>query len=224
MTRPLSDHDRTRVLLALREWAGLGSIVGLRTAAIVTLAADSGLRVRECVALNMGQLLTSADPIRLVDRGYCRASQAKGGSGGPFQLTRRAREAMHAYLAALRGSGWVAWPPAPSDPVFVGQTGRRREKGHGRLSIRTAQQCWYEAQRRAGFWDRYGFHTLRHDAATRLVVAGGTAHDVQAHLRLKDIRHASTYVHGAVVAGRAPRLAARASRVRATVEPLEREA
>jgi integrase len=221
MTRPLSDHDRQRVLLALREWAGRGTIVGLRTAAIVTLAADSGLRVKECVALNMCQVLTSAEPIRLVDRGYCRAAQAKGGSGGPFQLTRRAREAMHAYLIALRDSGWVTWPPEPGDPVFVGQTGRARAVGHGRLAIRTAQACWYEAQRRAGFWDRYGFHSLRADAATRLAAAGGNDRDVQAHLRLKDVRHAQSYVDAAVVRARAPRLAARASKVRTTVEAIE---
>jgi integrase len=213
MTRPLSDLDRRRVLTALREWAGSGSIVGLRTQAICLLAADSGLRVAEVIALRAGQLVASSEPLRLVDRGYLQTTQAKGGHGGPFDLSRRAREAIHAYVRAAVAAGWMAWPVAPASPLWLGHRGHRGAKGHGALSIRSAQRCWYEAQRRAGVPERYGFHCLRHDAATRLRRAGADVFDVAGALRLVDLRHAQRYVHRVDASTRLPTLVGLASRL-----------
>ena len=219
----LSLPTRRRVLRALAEWSGGGSIVGLRTQALVLLALDSALRVSECCALELGQILesSSGSAVRIVERGYLRASQAKGGrrggrrrdAGGPFPISRRARAALRRYVLELRRLGWVPWPPPARAPLFLGHRLRGGAAGHARLSKRAAQWSWHQVQARARLPRRYGFHALRHDALTRCRAAGGDVFDIAELGRLRDIRHADRYVHREDAGRRLGELAERSARL-----------
>lgn len=216
--RPLTRADRNRVFAALQEWSDRtklanGSrrsegarLVGLRTRALISLAADTGLRVQECVRLDLAQLVqdTGGRAVRIVSRFWLRPNQAKGGErgAGMIEVSERAQTALRLYVLELRRLQWAPWPAKPHTPLFVTHRGHRGKPGHHRLSKRAAQWSWHQIQRRAGLVDadgetvkaRYGFHSLRHDAVTRLRGAGADVFDLQAQMRWRDIRHAQRYV------------------------------
>jgi integrase len=189
MTLPLAPGDRRRIWIALREWCAAGSVVALRTRAIAALV--------------------------IVSRGFLRPAQAKGGDAGagPFELSPRARAALRAYLRAAIKAGWIAWPAPPGTPLFLGHRGRAGAAGHGRLSKRASQWAWHAAQRRAGITEPYGFHSLRHDSATRLRAAGADVLDLQHHLRLRTTAHVMRYAHRIDASRAASELVARAARL-----------
>jgi integrase len=216
--KPLTRADRNRVFAALQEWSDReklvnGSrrsdgarLVGLRTRALISLAADSGLRVNECVGLDLAQLLHDTDTraVRIVSQFWLRANQAKRGSSGMVVVSERARVALRLYILELRRLEWAPWPPAPHTPLFISHRGRRGKPGHNRLSKRSAQWSWHQIQRRAGLVDvaedgasvkaRYGFHSLRHDAVNRIRGAGADVVDLQVQMRWRDLRMATRYV------------------------------
>lgn len=213
--RPLSHSDRRALWTALREWSDTGKPVALRTHALVTLAADSGLRASEVVALDARQVLERPTALVIASGGYLRPDQAKGGEvgSGQFTISGRARAALRAWLQCARELQWVPWPALQHSPLFVGHRGHRGAPGHERLSVRASQWAWYELQRRAGLSTRYGFHSLRHDAATRIRAAGADVLHVAAHLRLRDVQHVQRYA-AAIDAGHTLRaLAERAARL-----------
>ena len=215
MTVPLAPNDRRRIWIALNHWAATGSVVALRTRAVTALAADSGLRANEVVKLDVCQVLERPDSFAIASRAYLRADQAKGGDrgAGPFEVSARARAAIRAYLRAAVARGWMQWPVAERTPLFLGHRGRAGAAGHGRLSKRSAQHSWYALQRRAGIVEPYGFHSLRHDSATRMRAAGADVLDVADHLRLRSLEHVNRYVHRIDAAARATQLVSRAARL-----------
>jgi integrase len=209
----MTSHDRRRVVSALAEWARSGSIVGLRTQAMVTLTADTGLRAIEVTRLNVDQVLERRADYAIATRGHLRPAQAKGKVGGPFVISARARRALAAYLRAAVGAGWLTWPAPRGTPLFIGHRGHAGAAGHGRLTKRSAQHCWHEAQRRADLSARYGFHALRHDAATRIRAAGGDVLDVKHCLRLRSVQYAARYCDQIDANARGAELVARAARL-----------
>lgn len=215
MTVPLTPTDRRQIWTALREWCATGSVVALRTRALVALAADSGLRAKEVVLLDLCQVLERPGSFAIASRGYLRPAQAKGGDrgAGPFELSTRARAALRAYLRAAVRAQWIAWPPSPGTPLFLGHRGRAGKAGHGRLSKRASQWAWHAAQRRAGIATPYGFHSLRHDSATRLRAAGADVLDLQQHLRLRTVQHVARYAHRLDAARHSGELVARAAKL-----------
>src|SRR5688572_1987685 len=170
MPRALTKADRDRVFQAMREWCSSGHIVALRTRALITLAIDTGLRVRECVRLDLPQVLVDykADAVRLQEQFFLFPEQAKRGTSGTITVSKRARSAVRAYILAIRRAGWISWPVPQGTPLFLGHRGHRGRAGHGRLTVRSAEYNWTELQKRARLGTRYTFHDLRHDAASRL--------------------------------------------------------
>lgn len=202
-------------MLAAREWSATGKPVALRTTAILLLAADSALRANEVVELDACQVLAPGRGLVIVEQGYLRSDQAKGGDrgAGPFEISRRTRDALRAWLSVAIDREWIRWPAQPRDPLFVGHRGHRGRPGHARLSKRASQWAWHELQRRAGLPEVYAFHSLRHDCATRLREAGGDAFDIKHGLRLRDVQHVALYTHAIDRHLRAPSLVAAASKL-----------
>lgn len=213
----MTRSDRKRVFEALRQWCSSGTIVALRSRALITLAADSGLRVRECVRLDLDQLLSDPDAraVRLRESFYLLASQAKGGErgAGMVDVSERAREALRAYILAIRDAEWIDWPVEPGTPLFLGHRGHRGKPGHGRMSVRTAQHSWHDVQKRARLTTRYEFHCLRHDGASRLRQAGADVFDLMKQMRWRDVNHAQLYIHEIDSQARGPELQKRASKL-----------
>jgi integrase len=186
--------------------------VALRTRALITTAADSGLRVSECCSLDTAQLRANSNgQVKFASSFYLRANQAKGGAAGAGQveLSERARAAIGAYVKAAVAAHWMLWPPAESAPLFLGHRGYQGERGHERLSIRAAQHSWHELQQRAGLSSRYPFHALRHDAASRWRRAGADLFTLMRQMRWRDADTAQRYVHEIDAAVRAPKVARR---------------
>lgn len=215
MTRPLASGDRRALATAAREWSATENPIALRTWAIVVLCADSGLRAGEVVKLDLCQVLERPTSLAIASSAYLRGDQAKGGDvgAGPFTISERARRALGAWLRAALERDWIALPAQPRAPLFVGHRLHRGAPGHGRLSKRASQWAWHELQRRAGLANRYGFHSLRHDAATRFRLAGGDVLDVAAHLRLRDIGTVARYCGQIDRAARAGELVEAAARL-----------
>lgn len=205
--RELLPQERARLWSILSEWARSGSFQGLRTRALIFLAASSGLRLKELLALNLDQVLESGTRrgrFRVASRGYLAPKQSKGrrkgpstgrwDSAGPFRIPKPVRYALRRYLNAALRRGWITLPPEPGAPLFVtikDHTG----VGRHRLGRRAAQVSWSKAQQRAGVRTPYRFHDLRHDAITRFARhANGNAFTVAAFARC-DVQTAQRYVH-----------------------------
>lgn len=192
------------------------SFAALRLRAIVMLAAGAALRVGEVCKLNVAQFIDLEASIEQAGPGkarwklrslaYVRPEQSKGRRVGPDQwdsagtimVSDLARSALRAYLTEARRRGWIAWPPKPDDPLFIGvrDNGRHRDgPGRHRLSVRTLQDQWHKIQVAAGVDHPYVFHCLRHDAMTRCAErTNGNVLMVAAFGRC-DVGTAMQYVH-----------------------------
>ena len=202
--RAINTADRKRLLGVLNDQS---TFHGLRTRALVLLAWSSGLRLKECCALNLYQILEDPKAAgvawRIRSIAYLQALQSKGrrvgvkrwDSAGSFVITKPTRVALRAYLRAAQLRGWVHFPPSRDRPLFI--TGGRG-KAHGarqRLSRRSAQHSFTQIQKRAGLAEHYQFHDLRHDAITRFGEAcHGNPYKVANFGRLDPIT-AMRYVH-----------------------------
>jgi integrase len=179
----------------------------------VLLAWGSALRLRECLALNVDQLLDLTDPRpwRLRSTAYLRPEQSKSRragarqweGGGTFVLSKAARVALRAYLRAAESRGWIAWPPPPDVPLFITARGggASRRAGQLRLLRRAAQYQWVALCKRASVSQPYRFHDLRHDALTRVAEAtNGDPFKVAAFGRFQSMDTALRYVHHSPIA------------------------
>lgn len=203
--RAIEARDLERVKLASNEACRAGSFSALRTRALVALALGSALRLKECCALDLEQVLDRSGPSwTLRSTCYLRAPQAKGrrvgnkkwSSAGVFVLTRAAQKALRAYLREAVRRQWLRIDDKKA-PLFVTIKGRwqRSADHHVRLSRRTAQHTWEQLQKRAQLNERYGFHCLRHTAMTRFSEAcNGNPYKLAAFGRVT-MATALIYVH-----------------------------
>jgi integrase/recombinase XerC len=146
--------------LAPEEEARLLEVVAQRGSrrdlALLTLALSTGLRLRELIGLNVGDVMTRSGEVAWkVD---LPKKITKGRRGGVAFLSERARAVLRDYLEAKRimreSMGLTA-------PLFRSSMTRR-------LSLRRVQTIFARWQCEAGFEVRYNFHTLRHTAITNV--------------------------------------------------------
>lgn len=127
-----------------------------RDLALLTLALGTGLRLRELVGLNVGDVATKSGEVAWkvdLPKGI-----TKGHRGGVAFLPERVRSALANHLASKRVSGYST---AMKAPLF-------QSSQTGRLSTRRVQTIFVHWQRVAGFERPYHFHALRHTAITRV--------------------------------------------------------
>lgn len=203
--RVIPDSDRRRIWRELETHAKAGNMSALRTLALVQVTADTGLRLSEILALDCGQILEDARAARarIVSSFYLETKQAKGRastssrkgytSAGMIPLPRRSREALLAYLRALRSRGWLrAWKGSP----WITCKGHDKRTSHHPVGDRAVQKTWHAWQQRAGVRSPYRWHDLRHTAITRWSrSSGGDVFAVAELARHKNIRTTQRYVH-----------------------------
>src|SRR5262245_17053590 len=146
----LSAAEQARLLEVV---AGQGS---RRDLALLTLALSTGLRLRELVGLNVGDVTTrSGEVLWKVDlpKGI-----TKGRRGGVAFLSERVRRVLSDHLTSKRIAGESM---AQKAPLFRSAMGRR-------LGIRRLQTIFLRWQEVAGFERPYNFHALRHTAITNV--------------------------------------------------------
>lgn len=192
----MAKEDRTLILTELRKHRA-HDFERLRLRAMALLAMSSGLRLSECLALNVEQITNSARSGGVRTSCKLEDEQAKGGHGGEFTITSTARAAMRDYLAEARARKWVGLEGALFVAMRRGKLSGGDARSHPRLSRVSAWRAWINLQERAGITNPYRFHDLRHESGTRVADASnGNVFKVAGHMRLRDVRTAQTYVHG----------------------------
>jgi integrase/recombinase XerC len=127
-----------------------------RDLALLTLALTTGLRLRELVGLNVGDVLTRSGEVAW--RVDLPKKITKGRRGGVAFLSERTRVVLRDFLEAKRV---MRDSMALTAPLF-------RSSWTRRLSLRRVQVIFAHWQREAGFETHYNFHTLRHTAITNV--------------------------------------------------------
>jgi integrase/recombinase XerC len=156
---------------ALVEAPSIKNILELRDAAILEVLYGSGLRVSECVALDVGDL--EADELR-VRRG-------KGGKDRIAPLGEKARRALDAWLARR-----VELRPK-NNALFVNARG-------GRVSARSVRRFVDKHALQAGVPKTHP-HALRHSFATHLLGSGADLRSIQELLGHASIKTTARYAH-----------------------------
>lgn len=131
--------------------------VRFRDHALLSLALGTGLRQRELLELDCGDLYDDEGR----PRPRVRLRWYKGNGDNALQEA-HVSEALRRKLTRLRSWKRKHGEPVEADsPVFVSRHGRR-------LSPQRTRSLWAEVQERAGLSQRYSFHELRHTAITNL--------------------------------------------------------
>ena len=174
LPRFLTGDEIGRLLAAPRpERAG-----GLRDRAILELMYSSGVRVRELVGLNDGDLDLRGGTIRVRGKGRRERLGIVGS---------HARDAIQAWLAT-RPRPAIAPVRGGVQPLFTNRFG-------GRLSVRGVGRLLEKHLAVAGLTRRATPHTLRHSFATHLLDAGADIRSVQELLGHRSLVTTQIYTH-----------------------------
>jgi integrase/recombinase XerC len=145
--------------------------LALRDAAILEVLYGCGLRVSECVNLDLGDL----------DAGELRVRRGKGGKDRVVPLGVKAREALDAWLARRTELG------PTSAAVFVNARG-------GRVTTRSVRRFVDRHAIGGGVPDTHP-HALRHSFATHLLGSGADLRSIQELLGHASIQTTARYAH-----------------------------
>lgn len=150
---------------------------GVRDRAILELMYSAGVRVRELVSLDDGDLDLQNGTARVRGKGRRERLGVVGS---------HARRALRAWLAARPKT--VAGRAPTGRPLFTNKLG-------GRLSVRGIARLLEKHLAVAGLAGRASPHTLRHSFATHLLDAGADIRSVQELLGHKSLVTTQIYTH-----------------------------
>jgi len=154
-----------------------GAAGGVRDRAILELMYSSGVRVRELVGLDDGDLDLRNGTIRVRGKGRRERLGIVGS---------HAQSALRQWLAVRPKA--VGRTPVRSQPLFVNRFG-------GRLSVRGIARLLEKHLLAAGLSKKASPHTLRHSFATHLLDAGADIRSVQELLGHKSLVTTQIYTH-----------------------------
>lgn len=167
--------DEALALLALPD---VSTPVGLRDKALLELLYATGIRVSECVSLNVHD-------IRESETGILRVF----GKGRRERIALYGEEARAALSAYLR-SGRPVWAGDAQPALFVNQRG-------GRMSDRSVRRLVEQYAQRLGLAKHVSPHTFRHSFATHLLEGGADLRAVQELLGHQSLSTTQIYTHTA---------------------------
>lgn len=139
----------------------------LRDRALLEVLYGAGVRVSECVALDLGDI----DRSRYRDTAMVAVRRGKGDKDRLVPLGDKARVAVDAYLAVRDQFRAPRTGDRDPDALFLNYRG-------GRLSARSAQRIVSRYGTRAGVFDATP-HALRHSVATHLLDGGVDLRSIQ---------------------------------------------
>jgi integrase/recombinase XerC len=160
------------------ELAG-ASDVEARDRAVLEILYGAGLRVSECVALDVQDLRFSGDLLTL---------RVRGGKGNKDREVPLGSYAVHAIRVWLERRPGMLRPGPVDDALFVGRRGRR-------LSVRTVRELLYRRCRSTGARATVGPHGLRHSFATHLLETGCDLRSIQMMLGHSSLSTTQRYTH-----------------------------
>lgn len=147
----------------------------LRDLALAELLYGSGLRVSEAIALDLGDLETGRNVIRV---------RGKGSKQRMVPLTGKSLERLRAYLEVRQAFG----PDPGETALFLGQRGKR-------LQRRQANRIVARLASSAAIGESISPHTLRHSFATHLLEAGADLRSLQELLGHSRLSTTQRYTH-----------------------------
>ncbi len=158
-----------------------GTLRGLRDRALLMTLYYEGLRRSEASKLSYRDVTTR--------RGLLEVRNAKNSDYDTIKLRPEVRQAIEDYLEVLNRD-LRRRETRPEDPVFASLSKRTFGK---RLSAYAINQIVKAHVRDAGIKRRITAHSMRHTVTTHALGAGAPLHQVQRHLRHKDVRTTLRY-------------------------------
>lgn len=150
----------------------------LRDRAVIELLYGAGLRVSECVALDLHDLRPEGDRLWI---------RVRSGKGGKDRMVPLGRPGTAAVASWLHRRDELSRPRSPAEALLLGNRG-------GRLGARQARELVYErstSHARA----RVGPHALRHSFATHLLESGCDLRAIQSMLGHASLSTTQRYTH-----------------------------
>jgi len=169
----------------MMELPDVGTLAGRRDRAVLEFLYGSGVRLRELIALNVGDFVPLGDRVTV---------KGKGSKSRVVPFAGRAREAVLAYWELRFGlgrSGDRALGPVRGEPAFAG-------RGVRRVSPRTVQRIVARHLRRVATVAKASPHALRHAFATHLLDHGADLRSVQELLGHASLSTTQVYTHVSV--------------------------
>jgi integrase/recombinase XerD len=139
--------------------------------ALLATAYGAGLRLSELVHLRPDDIHS--------ERMLIRVNLGKGHKDRYTLLSKRLLKELRAYWRHDRPGVWL----------FANQ------RGSGPMPVKSAQQAYYTAKKRAGIKHGHGIHTLRHSFASHLLEAGIDLSTLQRLLGHTNLTTTATYLH-----------------------------
>ncbi len=168
-------EERLEEMMGLPDTTTLG---GLRDRAVLEFLYGAGVRLREMVALNVGDFLAADGQVIVRGKGNKRRVVPFGG---------RAREAVLAYWRERFGGADPA--PHQNEPAFAGRA---------RISARTVQRIVERYLTRVASVSKASPHALRHAFATHMLDHGADLRTVQELLGHSSLSTTQIYTHVSV--------------------------
>jgi integrase/recombinase XerD len=160
------------VALDLSEVQALFSVTeNLKHKAILMITYSSGLRASEAAHLKISDIDSKRMMVRI--------RQGKGGKDRYSILSHAALKCLRHYWKKYRSTDWL----------FEGLN----KDDH--ISIRSIQELFYDAKKRAGITKPASVHTLRHSFATHLLESGTNLHHIQLLLGHRSPHTTTVYLH-----------------------------
>lgn len=150
---------------------------GVRDVAMIELLYGTGMRISECIGLNIADVHLTMGFVRVF---------GKGGKERIVPLGKTALHACEAYLSQARSKLQGKYPK--TEAFFINQRGKRL----------TRQGCWKLLKQHAvvaNIQKEMTPHTLRHSFATHLIENGADLRAVQEMLGHADISTTEIYTH-----------------------------
>jgi integrase/recombinase XerD len=169
LPRPLTEGQVRRLVAS----ANQQTIFAQRDRAILELVYGTGLRVSECVRLDLGDVDLGGRSLLVRD--------GKGRKDRSVPLVGRAREALRAYLTTSRPE-LLRW--STERALFLA-------RGAGRLAGGSVQMMVRDSGKRAGVGA--SCHVLRHSYATHLLRGGADIRQIQALLGHRHLTTTALY-------------------------------
>ena len=155
---------------------------GPRDHAMIRFGLNTGVRVSELVAINVGYVWSNGAPRSWLD---LPAPNCKGARSGQIPLNKCAQKAITELVQFLHARGFST---APNAPLLT-------DRRHRRLSARQVQRCIQQCREIAGLDIRVTPHSLRHSFISRLVEQGANLGQAQHLGRHRLIITTQIYVH-----------------------------
>jgi len=155
LPRALTQHDARLITTDIGEMTDTAALQA-RDAALMCLLYGAGLRINEALSLNVGDVPRVEGAMRVT---------GKGNKQRIVPILPAVREAIETYLKLHPN-------PAPTEPLFLGQRGKR-------LAAGVAQKNLRDFRRLNNLPEHATPHALRHSFATHLLSGGADLRSIQ---------------------------------------------